>query len=61
MPPKLKKLWMGECGGQKTIRLDWDNDRHHVVMINGCADVDCTVDALLSLVGLIRNDPHLRA
>lgn len=61
MAPKLERLWMGEVKGQKTIRLDWDNDRHHEVMISGRADVDRTVEALLQLARLIGNDKHLRA
>jgi hypothetical protein len=61
MEPKLEKIWLGEVKGQKTIRLDWDNDRHHEVMISGQADVGRTVEALLSLARLIGKDPHLRA
>jgi hypothetical protein len=61
MAPKLEKIYMGEVCGQKTIRLDWDNNRHHEVMISGQADVDRTVDALMLLARLIGNDPHLCA
>ncbi|NCU32998.1 MAG: hypothetical protein EOM23_08735 [Candidatus Moranbacteria bacterium] len=36
---KLKALWieidLAEIGGKKAIRIDWDNDRHQRIVIEG--------------------------
>ena len=43
-----------------SIRLDWSNDRHHEIVIQGRCNVDDVVDALLSLARMIGNDPNLK-
>jgi len=59
---RLEKLWQGEgFNKMPSIRLDWSNDRHHEIVIQGRGNVDDVVDALLSLARLIGNDPNLRA
>lgn len=59
--PHLEKIWQGE-GPDKmpSIRLDWSNDRHHEIVIQGWTYVDNVVEALLSLARLIDNDPNLK-
>lgn len=62
MEPRLEKIYQGEGPlKMKSIRLDWSNDRHHVVDIHGNGNVDDVRAALLSLAHLIGNDPNLRA
>lgn len=62
MKPHLEKIWQG-AGPNKmpSIRLDWSNDRHHEIVIQGWTCVDDVADALISLAHLIKNDPNLRA
>lgn len=61
MEPQLEKIWQGEgFNKMKSIRLDWSNDRHHEIVIQGRGNVADVVDALLSLVRLIDNDPNLK-
>lgn len=62
MEPRLERIWQGEGPlKMKSIRLDWSNDRHHEVVIQGNGTVDDVRDALLSLAQLIGKDPHLKA
>lgn len=62
MKPRLEKIWQGEGPlGMKSIRLDWSNDRHHEIVIQGRGNVGDVVDALLSLARLIGKDPNLQA
>ena len=62
MKPHLEKIWQGEGPlKMKSIRLDWSNDRHHEVVIQGKGTVDDVRNALLSLAHLVGNDPNLRA
>jgi hypothetical protein len=60
MSPKLEKLWMSKFDGKKTLRLDWDNDRHHEVVIEAHASADEVRSALLQMAVMIDNDIHLR-
>ena len=62
MNPHLRKIWQGKGpNNSKTIRLDWSNERHHEVIIEGAGDVDDVRDALYQLAHLVFNDPNLRA
>jgi hypothetical protein len=59
--PTLVKICQGEgLNRTKTIRLDWSNDRHHEVIIQGRGNVDDVRDALRSLAHLKGNDQNLR-
>lgn len=59
--PRLENIWQGVGPlNMKSIRLDWSNDRHHEVVIQGRGEVDDVADALRYLAALIDNDPHLR-
>ncbi len=62
MATKLERVWLGDGpGGTKSIRLDWDNDRHHEVVIGPVCDADAVREALLQMAHLVGRDPHLRS
>lgn len=59
--PTLEKVWMYTAtDGGIGIAIDWSNGRCHTVSIDGPADVDKTVAALLRLASVVGKDAHLR-
>lgn len=60
MGPRLTRLWMDDFHDRKTIRLDWDNDRHHAIAIEGRVTVDDVRTALLEAARMIGNDRILK-
>lgn len=59
MNPNLTKLWIREFDGRKEIRADFDNDRHHAVMIESPHRIYQVANALMILARNIAQDPHL--
>lgn len=59
MKPKLTNIFIDDLpGGRKSIRLDFDNDRHHASpLIAG--DRDEVANALHALVVQLKRDEHL--
>lgn len=59
MKPKLTNIFIEDLsGGRKSIRLDFDNDRHHASpLIAG--DRDEVANALHALAVQLRSDKHL--
>lgn len=59
MKPKLINIFIdGFPGSLKAIRLDFDNDRHHMSRLIG-GDRDEIADVLYSLALQIKQDGHL--
>ena len=55
---RLTEIWIEHHAGQKpAIRLDWDNDYHHRVEIEGSNPIQ-VMNALRYLDGLIRESLH---
>lgn len=57
--PQLEELWLYGNAAGKFIRVDFDNDRHHMVAIHPPHSVDKVVDALERLTKQLRADPLL--
>jgi len=57
--PKLTNLWLQKDGAfLPTLRVDFDNDRHHALMLED-ASVSGVAKALHLLAHQIEADPHL--
>ena len=60
MSIELTKLFISESlGGQKEISADFNNDRHHFVMIHHPHGIKQVADALRDLAINIMADPYL--
>ncbi|HEX9812084.1 MAG TPA: hypothetical protein VGA88_08370 [Burkholderiales bacterium] len=53
---KLEKISIGEFQGQRAIRLDWSNDRHHAIVIQHPDGPDTVADALRRLAIIVHDD-----
>jgi|GEM_PF-4586242 len=64
MSAKLENIWINEFvkeeDVERTIRVDWSNDRHHAVRINQPHGKDEIIEALSRLIYLLAQDPHLK-
>lgn len=62
MPAKIEdiRLLRHDIDGFKEIRLDFDNDRHHAVMVRYPYTNEHLCEALRALENNLRNDPHLK-
>lgn len=61
MKPTLDKIWLDEFQGEKALRADFSNDRHHLVVIQRPHGSEQLAQALIDLAMNIRRDPHLTA
>ena len=61
MTAKLKNLWISERvgTGEKTIRADFDNDRHYEVVIQHPTGAMQVAYALDNMAHMIAHDPNL--
>ena len=58
---RLVKLWLNsnDFELESEIRLDWDNDRHHAVVINRPLDREQVARSLVKMADLIMYDTKL--
>lgn len=60
MTVKLTKIWMDSYEENKTIRVDFDNDRHWICRIEYPHTPNDVAAALFRLAHHIDRDPYLR-
>lgn len=58
--PKPTKIWLNTICGSLEIRLEFDNDRHHAVMLEKPHNAKHLAHALVNLANNIMKDPHLK-
>lgn len=61
MKPTLDKIWLENFQGEKALRADFTNDRHHRVVIQQPHGSEQLAQALIDLALNIRRDQHLTA
>lgn len=59
MQTTLDKIWLEEFQGEKALRADFSNDRHHRVVIQRPHGNEQLAQALIELALNVRQDPHL--
>lgn len=59
MEPTLNNIWLEEFQGEKALRADFSNDRHHRVVIQRPHGNEQLAQALNDLAMNIRRDPNL--
>jgi len=58
--PKIEKIWLNEMPVSGVeLRLDWDNDRHHAVVVSYPFGAKQVADAMVSAAQLINRDRNL--
>jgi len=60
MIAEIENIYLADFRGEKELRVSFDNDRHHVVIISHPHTADKLAEALIVLAMNLRNDPHLR-
>lgn len=58
--PEPTNIWLNTVSCRLEIRLDFDNDRHHAVMVDGPYNTERLAQALITLAHNIMRDPYLR-
>lgn len=56
---RLKKIWINESAEGKEIRLDWDNDRHHAVVIRRPERPEDVIFAVHLLLDMLIHEKEL--
>lgn len=54
--PKLTEIWLNNVQGYRELRVDFDNDRHHAMMIEPPYDKEAVARAFEQIAANIRRD-----
>lgn len=60
MVAKIEKIVLADSCGEKELRVSFDNDRHHAVIISHPHTADKLAEALITLAMNLRKDHHLK-
>ena len=60
MQPMLDNIWLDESQGEKAIRAEFSNDRHHLVVVQRPHGSEQLAQALIDLALNIKSDSNLK-